>query len=264
MQIALDTVKADPAAQAMSEAERAVRRDLAACYRLVAHFGWDDLLATHLSAKIPGEEAFLINPFGMMFDEITASSLVKVDLDGNILRETPYPVNRAGFVIHSAVHAVRDDAGCVMHLHTRDGVAVSATEGGLLPLNQTAMIVRSTLAFHEYEGVAVHEAERARLAADLGDAKLMLLYNHGTLSVGASVSEAFLQIYMLEWACSVQVRTLSMGQKLHAADPDVIRETEEKFGLGNRETVEGYARNLLWPALLRKLERVSPGYDDLG
>lgn len=262
MDIALKTMKADAAAHAPTPAELETRRDLAACYRLVAHHGWDDLLATHLSAKIPGEEAFLINPFGLMFDEITASSLVKVDLDGNILQPTAYPVNRAGFVIHSAVHAVRADAGCVMHLHTRDGVAVSAVEGGLLPLNQTAMIVRDTLAFHAYEGVAVDEAERARLAADLGACKLMLLYNHGTLSVGASVAEAFLQIYMLEWACAAQVRTLAMGLPLHAASDEVIAKTGREFGLDNRAMVEGYARNLLWPALLRKLDRVSPGYAD--
>lgn len=261
MQIIMDRPSA-ATANPMSDQERICRRDLAACYRLVAHYGWDDLLATHLSAKIPDEDAFLINPFGLMFDEITASSLVKVNLEGEILSPTPYAMNRAGFVIHSAVHAARHDAGCVMHLHTRDGVAVSATEGGLLPLNQTAMILTDAVTFHDYEGVAVDEAERARLAADLGNKPLMLLYNHGTLSVGASVAEAFLQMYMLEWACTVQVRTLSMGQPLHPASPDVIAHTSEAFGFRNAAMTEKYARDLLWPALLRKLDRIDPGYVD--
>lgn len=242
--------------------EARCRRDLAACYRLVAMFGWDDLLATHLSAKLPSEEAFLINPFGLMFDEVTASSLVKVDLDGNVLGSTPYAVNRAGFVIHSAVHAARPDAGCVIHLHTPDGVAVSAVKGGLLPLNQTAMIVGESLAFHEYEGVAIDETERERLAADLGDKPLMLLHNHGTLSVAASVAEAFLQIYTLEWACRVQVRTLAMGLPLHHADPAVIAHTGKSFGFSNPANAGAYAQNLIWPAMLRKLDRVNPGYAD--
>jgi ribulose-5-phosphate 4-epimerase/fuculose-1-phosphate aldolase len=246
----------------MTEEERATRRDLAACYRLVALYGWDDLLATHISARIcgPDGDTFLINPFGLMFEEITASSLVKVNLAGDLLQDTPYPVNRAGFVIHSAVHGARHDAGCVIHLHTRDGVAVSALSQGLLPLNQTAMIVAPHIAFHEYEGVATDEEERARLAADLGDRRRMLLRNHGTLSVGESIAEAFLQMYMLEWACSAQVRTLGMGQQLHDAAEDAIVKTGELFN--QRSDSSQFAKTLLWPALLRKVDRASPGYAD--
>jgi ribulose-5-phosphate 4-epimerase/fuculose-1-phosphate aldolase len=246
----------------MTEEERAIRRDLAACYRLVALYGWDDLLATHISARIAGSngDAFLINPIGLMFEEITASSLVKVNLAGDILQDTPYAINRAGFVIHSAVHGAREDAGCVIHLHTRDGVAVSALSRGLLPLNQTAMIVAPHIAFHEYEGVATDEAERARLVADLGDRRLMLLRNHGTLSVGESIAQAFLQIYMLEWACAVQVRTLGMGERLHDAPKDAITKAGDL--LNQRSDSSQFARTLLWPALLRKVDRASPGYAD--
>jgi len=243
----------------ITEEELRLRRDLAACYRLVALHGWDDLLATHISARVPGEEsAFLINPIGLMFDEMTASRLVKVSLSGEVLQDTSDAVNRAGFVIHSAVHEARPDAHCVMHLHTRDGVAVSALEEGLLPLNQTAMTVAPHLAHHEYEGVAFHEAERPRLAADLGGKKLMLLRNHGTLSVGASVPEAFVLMYMLEWACTVQVRTLGMGRPLHAAREAVRVETGTL--LDNQENVSRFSEGLVWPALLRKLNRVNPGY----
>jgi ribulose-5-phosphate 4-epimerase/fuculose-1-phosphate aldolase len=238
--------------------EIGLRRDLAACYRLVAMFGWDDLLATHLSAKLSSQGAFLINPFGLMFEEITASSLVKINLDGDLLEETPYSVNRAGFVIHSAVHQARPDAACVMHLHTRDGVAVSATEDGVLPLNQTAIIIGNNISRHEYQGVAIDDSEREQLAADLGDRKLMLLNNHGTLAVGASIPETFLLMYMLEWACSVQVRTLAMGLSLHSAGALAIEQTFpilENF-------VPHHSNELLWPALLRKLDRVLPGYAD--
>src|ERR1700729_4198984 len=170
----------------MSDVEAQMRRDLAACYRLVALYGWDDMLATHISARLPkddGKECFLINPLGLMFDEITASSLIKVGMDGEILQETPYEVNRAGYVIHSGVLAARPDVACAIHLHSLDGVAVSATEGGLLPLNQTAMTIAGHIAYHEFEGVASNEDERARLGADLGNKPLMLLRNHGTLSV---------------------------------------------------------------------------------
>lgn len=250
-------VRATP--PAITEEERRVRRDLAACYRLVALQGWDDLLATHISVRVPGDEAaFLINPMGLMFDEMTASRLVKVSLSGDVLQNTSDPINRAGFVIHSAVHEARTDAHCVMHLHTRDGVAVSALEEGLLPLNQTAMTVAPHIAHHEYEGVAFHDAERPRLAADLGDKKLMLLRNHGTLSVGASIPEAFVLMYMLEWACTVQVRTLGMGRSLHAARDSVRAETGAL--LDNQENVSRFADGLVWPALLRKLDRVNPGY----
>jgi len=238
--------------------EAQIRRDLAACYRLVAHFGWDDLIATHISARLPVPgEVFLINPYGMMFDEITASSLVKINADGDILEPTPHQVNPAGFVIHSAVHQARPDAGCVIHLHTRDGVATSMIEDGLMPLNQTAMVVAGDIAFHEYEGVAVELDERERLQADLGDKNLMLLRNHGTLAVGASVAQAFVRMYFLEWACSVQVRALSTGRALHQPDPAVI----EKVG-ARKAGSEAFSRDLVWPALLRKAYRLDPGFAD--
>lgn len=246
----------------MSDAEAQMRRDLAACYRLVALYGWDDMLATHISARLPdedGKECFLLNPVGLMFEEITASSLVKVNMDGEIISDTPYKVNRAGFVIHSAVHAARHDAGCVIHLHSLDGVAVSAMEDGILPLNQSAITIAPHVAFHEYEGVATNEDERARLAADLGNKPLMLLRNHGTLAVGPSVAGAFVLMYLLETCCTIQVRALGMGQKLHAADPKVIAEMGKM--MDNFEFAK-YAEGLAWPALLRKLDRENPGYAD--
>ncbi|MBL4865565.1 MAG: class II aldolase/adducin family protein, partial [Pseudomonadales bacterium] len=182
--------------ESMSDPEWQVRVDLAACYRLVAHYGWDDLIFTHLSARVPGpDHHFLINPYGMMFSEITASSLVKIDEESNILDDSEYGVNPAGFTIHSAVHMARPEAGAVMHLHTSAGMAVSAQAKGLLPLTQTAMLVRSKVTYHDYEGVAVDLEERERLVNDLGEKDLMILRNHGTLSVGNTVPEAFILMY---------------------------------------------------------------------
>lgn len=242
-----------------SAEERAIRRDLAACYRLVALYGWDDFTGTHISARLPGaDDTFLINPFGMFFEEVTASSLVKVNLAGEIVEPSPYPVNPAGFVIHSAIHMAREDAGCVIHLHTRDGMAVSGLEAGLLPLTQMAILVMSEVAFHDYEGVATNMEERARLQRDLGEKNLMFLRNHGTLAVGRSVREAFRSIANLERACSAQVAALSMGQPLCLPDPAVVAEADRKF---TRDMMAASAeRN--WPALLRKLDRENPGYDD--
>lgn len=242
-----------------SPEERAIRSDLAACYRLVARYGWDDLTGTHISARLPGEsEEFLINPYGMFFEEITASSLVKVNLAGEIIEPSPYPVNPAGFVIHSAIHMVREDAGCVIHLHTRDGMAVSAIEEGLLPLTQPAILVMSEIAFHEYEGVATNLDERARLQRDLGEKNLMFLRNHGTLAVGRTVPEAFRSIANLETACSAQVAAMSMGRRLHFPAPEVAAEADRTF---TREMMAASAeRN--WPALLRKLDCENPGYAD--
>lgn len=244
-----------PSTPVATEAE--LRRDLAAAYRLVALFGWDDLVATHISVRLPEPNAFLINPFGMLFDEIRPADLVKVDLDGKVLSPTKWGVNNAGFVIHSAIHAAREDAHCAVHLHTLDGVAVSTLEEGLLPLNQTAMLVASDLAFHEYEGVASNLEERARLVADLGDKNAMLLRNHGTLTVGRTIGEAFTAMYYLETACSIQVRALAMGRPLHPV-PAAVVATVAQFGpMGGLEVV---ARELVWPALLRKLDRIDPGW----
>lgn len=252
-----------PASNDLEEGEELLRRDLAAAYRAAALFGWDDMIGTHFTVRLPvmegRPEAFLINPYGQMFEEITASSLVKVDVEGNILSDNGWPVNKAGFVVHSAVHRGRENAGCVMHLHTRDGVAVSALEDGLLPLNQIALIIRGKIGVHEYEGPAVSLDERERMAAALGPHDLMFLRNHGTMSVGATVAEAFQRMYLLESACTYQVRTLSMGLPWHMPDEKVIEDTYAKYGHRDEFSAH-YARNLFWPALLRKLERVCPDY----
>lgn len=241
----------------VSEAEWKVRVDLAACYRLVALHGWDDLVFTHISARVPGpEHHFLINPYGMLFEEITASSLVKIDLQANVVLDTGFPVNPAGFTIHSAVHEVREDAQCVMHLHTPDGTAVATMKEGLLPLNQTAQLILGDLAYHDYEGVALDHDERPRLQADLGSRSTMLLRNHGTLTLGASVAEAFTRMYFLERACQMQVRTLSQGRELHPTADTVIEKNEMIGRMGLAQA----ANLLIWPALLRKLERTDPGY----
>ena len=251
----------------ISEAEWRVRVDLAACYRLVAHYGWDDILATHISARVPGETGvpgaegvFLINPFGLRFDEITASSLLRIDLAGNQLDDSTYRANPAGFTIHSAVHEVRHDAGCVMHLHTIDGMAVSALEEGLLPLNQTAMFPAADVAYHDFEGVALDLAERARVQVDLGSANYLILRNHGTLTVGRTVAEAFMRMYFLERACAAQVRTLAMGRPYRLVPPEALARTEASEDGGKDGGMGGYPA-LAWPALLRLVDRHSPGYD---
>jgi len=245
---------------AASVAEAAIRVDLAACYRLVALYGWDDLIFTHISARIPGpEHHFLINPYGMMFEEITASSLVKIDLAGATVGISPFPVNPAGFTIHSAVHEVREDAGCVMHLHTPDGTAVSTSNERLLPLNQTAQLVLPDLAYHDYEGVALDLAERPRLQKDLGSKNIMLLHNHGTLAVGRTCAEAFVRMYFLERACTMQVRTRMLGGAAsdHPTAPDVVEKNAALVRSGGLSVV---AEKLVWPALLRKLDRIDPGF----
>ncbi len=242
----------------VSAAERAIRVDLAAAYRLVALYGWDDLVFTHISARIPGpEHHFLINPYGMMFEEITASSLVKVGMDGLPIGDNAYTVNPAGFTIHSAVHEVREDAGCVMHLHTPDGTAVATSREGLQPLNQTAQLVIDDLAYHDYEGVALDHDERPRLQQDLGTKNVMLLRNHGTLSVGATCAEAFTRMYFLERACTMQVRTRILGRDDYPTAPEVIEKNLELSRAGGLGVV---ANRLVWPALLRKLDRADTSY----
>ena len=244
----------------MNESELRMRRDLAACYRLVAMHGWDDLIFTHISARVPDEpDHFLINPYGMLFEEITASSLVKFDLQGQVVGTSPYPVNPAGFTIHSAIHEVRHDACCVMHLHTLDGTAVSTDPQGLLPLNQTAQLVCEHLAYHDYEGVALDHAERPRLQQDLGDKDMMLLRNHGTLVVGRSCADAFLKMYFLERACSMQARTLSMmrADQTYRTQASVIEKNAALMqGPGSKDLAE----KLMWPALMRKLQRTCPDF----
>ncbi len=241
----------------VSAEEWQVRVDCAALYRLVALHGWDDMIFTHISMRVPGpEHHFLINPYGFLFEEITASSLVKVDLEGNIVAPTTYYINPAGFTIHSAIHAAREDALCVIHLHTDAGVGVSAQKDGLLPLTQNSCLVLPQLAYHGYEGVALNLDERARLVADLGDKKLMLLRNHGTLAVGVSAADAFIGIFFLERACAQQVNALSAGAGNVLLAPEAAQaETRgQSAGLG---MVSGLA----WPGLKRKLDRRLPGYD---
>jgi ribulose-5-phosphate 4-epimerase/fuculose-1-phosphate aldolase len=250
MSVALLNTSPDP--------ERAIRVDLAAAYRLVALHGWDDLIFTHISARVPGpEHHFLINPYGMTFDEITASSLVKIGLDGKPIGNSPYPVNPAGFTIHSAIHEVREDAGCVIHLHTLDGTAVATSREGLQPLNQTAQLVMGDLAYHDYEGVALDHAERPRLQQDLGNKNLMLLRNHGTLAVGRTCADAFMRMYYLERACSMQVRTRILG---HDDYPTASQVIEKNVALGQASGMTYLADNLLWPAMLRKLDRIDPSF----
>jgi ribulose-5-phosphate 4-epimerase/fuculose-1-phosphate aldolase len=200
----------------VSEDEWKLRVNLAACYRLVAMYGWSDLIFTHISAKLPEsvsgkDHHFLINPYGLMFDEITASSLLKIDLQGKQINESSFYVNHAGFVIHSTIHEARHDAVCVLHTHSRAGVAVSAQKEGLLPISQQSSLLLSSLAYHDYEGLAVHDDERDRLKADLGDNKYMILRNHGLLTVGCSVPDAFLAMYFLETSCQIQISAQAGG-----------------------------------------------------
>ncbi len=239
----------------VSKEEWETRQDLAAFYRTVPYFGWDDLIFTHISAKVPGaEDEFLINPYGFLFDEITASNLVKVNLKGKILSDTNNFINPAGFTIHSAIHESREDAHCIVHLHSNDGVAVASLKDGLLPLSQTGMLVRSQIAYHDYEGVALFEEEKERLVKDLGEARLMILRNHGTLALGKNVAEAFTNIYFLEKACSYQVRALSGNLELNYPSEESI-ETTRQQGEGRE-----MAAALLWPAVKRKMERLDSSF----
>ena len=243
---------------AVSDEEWAVRVDLAAAYRLVALYGWDDLIFTHLSVRVPGpEHHFLINPYNLMFDEITASSLVKIDVHGNPVMETPYITNPAGFTIHSAVHMAREDAQAVMHLHTPMGQAVSAQSDGLMPLTQTAMLIRDEIAYHHYEGVAVDLDERERLVEDLGSKNAMILRNHGTMAVGETVAEAFIRLYFLERACEAQIHALAGGTQLINHPPQGTPEKTRDQGAMGLKMV---GNMLAWPALRRKMDRIDPSY----
>jgi len=241
----------------VSEAEWALRVDLAACYRLVAQFGWDDLIFTHISARVRGpEHHFLINPYGMLFDEITASSLIKVDLDGRKVLDSPYDVNPAGFTIHSAIHAARDDAHCVLHVHSINGIAVSAQEEGLRPLSQHSIFVAASLAYHDYEGVALNDDEKPRLVRDLGDKTFLMLRNHGLLTVGATVADAFTSMYLFEASCMIQVRAQSGGGTLVEIGPEIVAGAGAQW----RRVTKASGGQLAWPALLRRLDRADPGF----
>lgn len=237
--------------------EWAVRTDLAACYRLVADFGWDDLVFTHITARVPGtEDQFLINPYGMMFEEITASSLIKVDGQGNKVMDSAFPVNPAGFTIHSAVHGARHDIACVLHTHSLNGVAVSAQEGGLLPLSQQSIFILASLAYHGYEGVALRDEEKPRLTADFGDKVFLMLRNHGLLTVGETIADAFLSMYVFEAACAIQVRAQAGGGKLIAVHPQIIAGAQAQA----KGVTKGLGGMLAWPGLLRRLDRIDSSY----
>ncbi len=246
----------------VSAEEWRLRVDLAAAYRLVALFGWDDLVFTHISARVPGPGGehtgqFLINPYGLMFEEITASSLVKIDVSGAKLDDSPFDVNPAGFVIHSAVHEARHDAGCVLHVHSLNGIAVSAQKGGVLALSQQSIFVVSSLGYHDYEGVALRDEEKPRLVADLGRHNFLMLRNHGLLTVGATVADAFLSMYLFETVCTIQVRAMSGGGELITVNPRIVATARQQAAVGTR----GQGSQLTWPGLLRRLDRRSPGYD---
>jgi ribulose-5-phosphate 4-epimerase/fuculose-1-phosphate aldolase len=237
--------------------EQQLRVDLAACYRLVALFRWDDIVFTHISARLPGESHhFLINPYGMLFEEITASSLIAVDAAGAKVSASEYPVNPAGFVIHSAIHGARPDVRCVLHVHTRAGIAVSAQRNGLLPISQQATIALASLGYHDYEGIAVHDDEKPRLVRDLGRSASLILRNHGLLTVGRSVADAFLAMFTLQSACEIQVLAQAGGGVLISVDPGVLA--------GVRASVDTVTRGgggaLAWPGLLRRLDRIDPSY----
>lgn len=243
----------------VSAEEWKLRVDLAAAYRLVAQYGWDDLVFTHISARVPGpEHHFLINPYGMMFEEITASSLVKVDLSGAIVMPSPFNINPAGFTIHSAIHGAREDAACVMHTHSLNGVAVSAQRGGLLPLSQQSIFVLASLAYHNYEGVALLEDEKPRLVHDLGSNHYLMLRNHGLLTVANNIADAFLFMYLFEAACTIQVRAQAGGGELLHIPSQVLEGATRQA----QQVTRGAGGALAWPALLRKLDRKDPSYRD--
>ncbi|GHF20579.1 class II aldolase [Kordiimonas sediminis] len=245
----------------VSAEEWKIRQDLAGCYRAVAAFGWDDLIYTHLTARVPtedGSHAFLINPLGLMFDEITASSLVKIDTDGNKLMDSPFPVNAAGFTIHSAIHTANENAGCVMHLHTPYGIAVSNLKEGLSPTCQSAIFPWAKIAYHDYEGLAVRPDEKERLVANMGDKEVLILRNHGTLTVGSSVGEAFQYMYFLEFACKTQILTMSAGGERHEmadwAMENTIRDMMKPTG---EQGIQ-----MMWSAMMRRMERLDPSFLD--
>jgi len=242
----------------VSSEEWQTRVDLAACYRAVAMLGWDDLIFTHITAKIPDAEGqFLINPYGFMFEEITASSLVKIDLAGNKLDDNPHPINPAGFVIHSAIHAAREDAKCVLHTHSLNGVAVSAQKNGVLPVSQQSIFVLANLAYHDYEGVALLDDEKPRLVRDLGSKNFFMLRNHGLLTVAPSIPDAFQLMYTFESACTIQVRAQAGGGELIAIPQAIIDTALQQ----SRQVTKGQGGKLAWPGLLRRIERRLPGFD---
>jgi ribulose-5-phosphate 4-epimerase/fuculose-1-phosphate aldolase len=266
MHMAGDVLRATAAANSKYSAEEwRLRQELAAVYRLIAHFRMTDLIFTHISVRLPGpEHHFLINPYGLFFDEITASNLVKIDLQGNAVEPSPYKVNPAGFVIHSAIHGARDDARCVLHTHTKAGCAIAAQAGGLLPLNQISLEFYNNVAYHDYEGIALDLDEQKRLVKDLGAKPVLVLRNHGLLTVGRTPQQAFLRMYYLEKACEIQLAAQAGGQ-LVVPSQAVCEHTERQFNDTDRALEEGQFKDLdgydlAWVALLRLLDRIDPTY----
>lgn len=255
-----------PQETAASPAEETrLRRELAAVYRLVAHYRMTDLVFTHISLRLPGpDHHFLINPYGLLFEEITASNLVKIDLDGNPVGPTEHPVNPAGFVIHSAIHAARPDAHCVLHTHTKAGCAVAAQKDGLLPLNQMSMEFHNRVGYHDYEGVALDLGEQRRLVEDIGGHPALVLRNHGLLTVGTTAAQAFLRMYYLDKACEIQISAQAGGAALVLPAEEVCEHTARQLAGesdgGDFQDDIGY--DLAWAAMLRLLERVAPGYKE--
>ncbi|HYD76184.1 class II aldolase/adducin family protein [Ramlibacter sp.] len=244
--------------EVVSAEEWALRVQLAACYRLVALYGWSDLVFTHISARVPGpDHHFLINPYGLMFDEITASSLVKVDRQCRKVIDSPFPVNPAGFTIHSCIHDARADVGCVLHTHSRAGVAVSAQKCGVLPISQQSTFVLASLAYHDYEGVALRDDEKPRLVADLGERNFLMLRNHGLLVVGPTVPDAFLSMYIFENTCRIQIDAQAGGE-LVQVNPAILQGMAQVM----KTATAGQGAQIAWPALLRKLDRTDPSYRD--
>ena len=243
----------------VSDEEWAVRVDLAAAYRLVSRYGWEDLVFTHISARVPGtEDQFLINPYGLFFDEITASSLVKIDQAGNKLEDSPFTVNAAGFIIHSAIHGARHDAKCVLHTHTANGVAVACQRAGLLPISQHSLFVLNSVGYHDFEGPALDEDEKPRLVADLGDNRCLILRNHGLLTVGETVADAFVAMYYLEASCQIQVRAQSGGGELIEVSKEIMDRGYANAAANQRKN--GGQGRLVWPGLLRRLDRIDPSF----
>lgn len=241
----------------VSTPEWETRVNLAACYRAVAMFGWDDLIFTHISARVPGEDGhFLINPYGMMFEEITASSLVKIDHAGKKVMDSPFPINPAGFVIHSAIHEARANAMCVLHLHCANGVAVASQKNGLLPISQQSMVVHTSLAYHDYEGIALHDDEKPRLVRDLGDNYFLVLRNHGLLTVAETIADAFVYMYLFERACAIQVLAQSGGNQLIEIDKRLIAGARAQA----RSVMGEIGGGFVWPGVLRKLDRMDSSY----
>ncbi len=255
----LNNPKSSNVREQVSQEEWDTRVNLAAAYRLVARYGWDDLVFTHISARVPGSDHhFLINPYGWLFEEITASSLVKVDLEGRKVMDSPNDINPAGFTIHSAVHAAREDAQCVLHIHSLHGVAISAQKEGVLPISQQSLFVMSSLAYHDYEGVALNEEEKPRLVSDLGSKNFLMLRNHGLLTVGPTIADAFLFMYLFEASCRIQVMAQSGGKELIPVPAPILAGIQAQA----TQVTKGLGGALAWPGLLRRLDRADPSFRD--